>query len=123
MNKVIMVVWALALTINSPAWGEVSGSFTNHYPGYQRCSEYLGDYAKAETKETNNGISYPQDAALALGWMMGYMTGVNENVKGKKNFFNMKFSQVASWVASWCRDNPTNDIYDGMNALYNSLNK
>jgi len=55
--------------------------------------------------------------------MMGYMTGINELVKGKEDFFRMKFSEVASWVASWCRDNQSRDIDDAMDALYKSRNR
>jgi len=122
MTRIFAAV-LVALVVSGPAWGNVSGSFTNYYPGYQKCSEYLGDYATAETKDTETGIEYPFDAALALGWMMGYISGVNENVRGKKDFFRMQFSEVAAWVASWCRDNPDKKIFNAMDALYKSRNK
>ena len=78
------------------SWGAKSNNFINYFPGYQKFTEYIGDYAKAETKETATGISYPTDAALALRWMMGYMTGINEMEEDKEDFFRMKFSEVAS---------------------------
>ena len=120
----IIIAALVALVVSGPAWGKNnSDKWDNYYPGYQKCTEYLADYAKAETKETQTDITYPTDAALALGWMMGYVSGINENVNGKKDFFDMSFSEIASWVASWCRDNPRKTIHKGMDALYWSRNK
>tara|TARA_B100001964_G_scaffold154003_1_gene169371 strand:+ start:708 stop:845 length:138 start_codon:yes stop_codon:yes gene_type:complete len=43
-------------------------------------------------------------------------------ITGKEDYLKMKFSEVASWVASWCRDNPSRDISEAMDALYDSRN-
>ena len=102
MTRLTLIIPALvALLVSGPAWSEESGKFIVYYPGYQKCTKYIGNYAKGETNETPTGIIYPTKAALALGWMMGYISGINEEAKGKEDFFRMKFSEVASWVASW----------------------
>ena len=51
------------------------------------------------------------------------MTGINEMEEDKEDFFRMKFSEVAPWIASWCRDNQLGDLWDAMTALYKSRNK
>ena len=53
---------------------------------------------------------------------VGYITGMNEMTIGKEEYLRMKFSEVASWVTSWYRDNPSRDISEVMDALYDSRN-
>ena len=124
MKRLFVIPFLLPIIlVGNPALSEVSGKFTSYFPAYQKCTSYTRDYAKADTKETSTGFTYPTAAALELGWMMGYITGVNEWNTGKTDFFNMKFSEVAAWVALWCRDNQSGDLWEAQSALYKSRNK
>lgn len=81
------------------------GTFIILYPGGRECINFLDDYAKSE-------------AALGIGWIFGYLTAINKTRYGKDNYFSdLEWEDIPAWIASWCRDNPTKDLYDATNAL------
>jgi len=56
-----------------------------------------------------------------LGFILGYVTGVNFSVAGKGDFYaGMDVVDIAGWVASWCRDNPTQALVAAVVALTKS---
>ena len=61
----------------------------------------------------------------ALGFITGYLTAYNRYVpNGKEDILSsMSPNDASRLIASWCRDNPSKDIVNGLEALLTKLEK
>jgi hypothetical protein len=120
MKRAIAAV-LVALVMAGPAWGADGIGFI--YIGSDSCGDYLDAYSR--TKLTGkSAYSGPHEMWKAEGWISGYITAYNRYVKnGKQNITkSMSQNDVNKWMASWCRDNLTKKMHNGIHALINKLN-
>ena len=116
--KRLLMVGLVGLVISGPAWGyEKDGDFTSL--GKPECEKYLGAYGNI-TFTAEGKITGPHEAFVFVSWMAGYTTAYNKYVdNGKANILDSVASNdVLRWIASWCRDNPTQDVRDALEALF-----
>ena len=119
MRKVIIAA-ALAVGVASDGWAmDEKGTYTAR--GWIGCGEYLDAYSKS-TLEGKGGYTGPSAMWEAAGHINGIITGANAFWRnGKKdNIAGMTIHDVYRWVASWCRDNPSQEVHRGVIALINS---
>ena len=120
MKRIILVALVTVL-VSGPAWGVKNNSYSSYFPGSEKCTKFLSDYARAETTATRDGnavnYSYPAAAALEIGWILGFISGTNREKEGRENFFLYGWVENIGWIASWCRDNPSKDLLDAVEAL------
>ena len=78
---------------------------THGYKKLNRC----GAYVQARREGPNH---------MFEAWMRGYMTAVNSNVPGKKDFFEgVSDEALLLWVERWCLKNPLKGITVGLGAF------
>ncbi len=85
------------------------------------CSYYLDAYSK--TTLTGEGTSQgPYEFWGASGWISGYLSGYNVAAdNGKGNIVEgMSYNDTYRWAASWCRDNPSEYLFNAVAALISS---
>ena len=103
--------------------GTTSTSFAKAKNGDARiegdlsCGEYLD--AHSRTNLNSGGFNGPHKAWGAYYWISGFMTAYNAVANnGKESVLgSMGINDARSWVASWCRENPSKTLYDGTKAL------
>ena len=55
-------------------------------------------------------------------WFMGYISGVNNTVKGKADFTDgISASSMVLWIGNYCKQNPLTNISDAINALLREI--
>ena len=106
------------MVLSGPAWGkDALGIYTPILD--LSCSRVLREYAVANLGGAGTTeVTYNTKFGDVLGWIAGYMTRVNFDTRGKKDYFHDLVDEVA-WVASWCRDNTSYSLPDAMEALTN----
>ncbi len=87
------------------------------------CGKYLDAFSRATL--TDSGYDGPYQAWSAFGFINGYISAHNRYVpNGKENILgSMSTNGARRWIASWCRDNPSKDMLDGLSALIVKLGK
>jgi len=103
----LLITLIAALVVGGPAWGVSLHGHTQN-----KCSVFLGAYAKSEITGDGSSITTSAELSSFGGMISGFVTGVewaNSELVIKK-----KFTLLAAypWLASWCRDNP--DAYFGV---------
>lgn len=110
-----LLLAALLVGAMSPAWGLDGDSYTT--VDDIDCSKFLDEYAKGGIGKDSDGVTqgYGPFKAIAA-WIAGYMTSVNRHVAGKTHYFR-DFREEVIWIASWCRDNPSESLSEAMSYL------
>ena len=110
--KRMLLAAMLATLISGPAWGyDGQGRAFVFGAGSSTCSTFLGKYARSDIRSVGDDHTYNVEFGVSLGWITGYLTHVNVSVPGKANHFAaMSVPDIAGWVASWCRDNPSKSL-------------
>ena len=114
----------LGSLISLPAWSaDPSGAFYIFGAGGNACAAFLGAREEAAPRRTpEGGVQWfsGHGYGVMYGWILGYVSHVNQTVPGKANHFEpMDKFEIAAWVASWCRDNTDKDLFDAVQALIN----
>ena len=111
-GKTMLVALALGgMVISGPA-AAMSGN--GYVPKLDSsCSEVVKKFEAANLTSEGREVKYHPDFGNIIGWIAGYMTGVNYVVRGKADYYKATADEVA-WVASWCRDNQSKDLSDAM---------
>lgn len=88
------------------------------------CGDYLDAYSKA-TLTGKSEYKGPHGTWKAFARISGYLTAYNRYVpNGKANIIgSMSLNNGRKWIASWCRDNPSKDLEDGIVSLISKLEK
>lgn len=83
------------------------------------CQQYLDAYARAKLLD-GGGIVGPVATAHIFGWVIGYISGFNSiaDIDETDIAHGLSSNDIHRWLASWCRDNPTEDTSDAINHLY-----
>jgi hypothetical protein len=85
--------------------------------GNSSCPDYMGAYATSRLTAGDDSYTYNPNFGAYLGWILGYASRVNEAEFGRSDWFEMKPTALAAWLASWCRDNPDQILWRGMTTL------
>ena len=77
--------------------------------GIISCAKYLDKYSRS-TLEGESGFNGPNEFLGYSGWINGFVSGYNiaadtDITKG------MTRNDVRRWIASWCRDNGSRDVF------------
>ena len=108
--------------LSGAAHAEKDGFYT--VTGSKSCGKYLDAYAKA-TLTGESAYEGPHQSWKVFGYINGYLTAYNQYVhNGKKNIRgSMSVNDTYRWTASWCRDNPSKHLVDGIGALTVKMEK
>ena len=114
----------LGCLMSTPAWSaDPAGTFIIYGAGGNTCATFLGAHEKAAPRRTTGGgvqWSSGHDYEVMYVWILGYVSHVNQSTPGKANHFEpMDKFEIAAWVASWCRGNAEEDLFDAVEALVN----
>jgi len=125
MNRLKQVFFLsiIALVLSGAAHAkDKDGSYIT--VGNQSCGEYLDAYSRATLTGESEGKG-PAEAVNIFGYINGYISAYNRYVpNGKQNILgSMSVNDVRRWIASWCQDNPSKDLVDGIDALIVKMGK
>ena len=121
MKRIILAALVGALVSGPAVAVDETGSYYRLGMGSEKCAKYLGAYGTSELKHTPDGqFSFNNRFGIWIGWIHGYATRVNMTTKGRANIYDMDSIGIAAWLASWCRDNPSKDLTEAMNAFTQS---
>lgn len=114
----------LGCLMSTPAGSaDPAGTFIIYGAGGTTCATYLGALQKAAPRRTpEGGVQWfsGHDYGVMYGWILGYVSHVNQSIPGKANHFEpMDKFEIAAWVASWCRGNAGKDLFDAVEAMVN----
>jgi hypothetical protein len=120
MVRRIALVAMLTLCASGEAWAaDARGNYDAL--SLSTCAKYLDAYSKT-TLTGDATYKGPYEAWSDRGWVNGYLTAYNRFVSNGK--VNIKegttFNDVHRWLASWCRDNKSNDLDDAVFAFIRS---
>jgi len=112
----VLVALAIVGTAGSGWAADKDGNYTITSP--ISCGEYLDAYSKS-TLTGGKNFSGPHAVWEVVGYIDGFITAYNyAAVNGKANIADgMSNNDVARWIASWCRDNPSRKLHHGILAL------
>ena len=84
-------------------------------PRFRHCSSRRRASAAATDRSSSSGTR----GAAATAWLLGYLTAFNHyqamprrDVSGGKST-----EELTAWIDGYCRDNPSNDVYQASIAL------
>ena len=118
MRRVSIATAILCLLAGPVGAKDEKGSYTMSGTAINKCSEYLSAYGQSQIKLKGETVSAAPRFWLYIGFFDGYMTAVNAQRSGKKDWYEGLDSYViAAWMSSWCRDNLSKDIANGMHDL------
>ena len=111
MLAVLLMVGLLMIPVESNANDD--GTYTIR--GNISCSDYLDAYSRT-TIDDDYTYTGPHQAWDAFGFINGYLTSYNAFTdNGKKDIAaGLSGPDVYRWIASWCRDNQSSDLADGL---------
>ena len=77
-----------------------------------KCSEFLDAYSKT-TFEGKSTFKGSHDYHMYTRWISGHISAYNMYINNGKSdvLGNMTLNNVDKWLASWCRDNMTEQKY------------
>ena len=112
----------LAGLISAPAWSaDPAGKFYIFGAGSNTCATFLEAHENAVPRRTQEGgVQWfsGHHYGVMYGWILGYLSHVNQSVPGNANHFDpMDKFEIAAWVTSWCRGNTEKDLYDAVEDL------
>ena len=118
----LIIPFLVALLVSGPAWGkDKAGRFHVFGEGIKKCTEYLGAYGASDLEALGETrITTSKELGTYLGWIQGYTFRANETELGATNIYGMNTIEMAGWLASWCRDNPSKMILDAVSAITES---
>ena len=117
MNRYALCLSVIALVLSGAAHAADKDGRYTILGGMNTCGEYLGAYAAATLTDT--GYTGPHKSWEAFGFINGYITAYNRyRPNGKQNILaSMSNIDAYRWIASWCRDNPSKNLFDGFGVL------
>ena len=115
----MLIAAMFAVFVSGPVWGaDERDAMMIFGAGSEKCTKFLGLYARSELKDVGSQIQYSSDFGFEIGWIQGYMTAINVCVPGKTNHFEpMDTVDSIGWIASWCRDHPDEILITAMKAF------
>jgi hypothetical protein len=116
---IIPVLIALLVSGSASAQGKKENDWI-FGPGAKKCTVFLGNYATGNLRKSNGQLAYSSEFTATVGWLQGYLTRVNEQAKSTGDIYGIDLIEIAAWLASWCRDNPTSNLINAMQALTKS---
>ena len=123
MTRLGVLIFALAMVFSSAdGWAmDKDGRFTIHDP--KSCGYYLDAYSR--TTLIDGSWKGPHEFWKISGWINGWLSAYNEfNANGKSDILGgMTLNDAMRWMAAWCRDNPSKDIHDALDALIRKLER
>ena len=118
MARFSVLIFALALLLSSAdGWAiDKKGGFSTH--DNRSCGYYLDAYSKATLIGDRNHNRRFRSLA-SFGWIDGYLSAYNELTNnGKKSILGgMTINDAERWMAAWCRDNPSKDVWNAVSTL------
>ena len=110
--------------MGTSAWSaDPTGTFYILGAGGNKCSTFVAANETAAPRRTSEGgVQWfsGHDYGVMYGWILGYLSHVNQSVPGKANHFEpMDKFDIAAWVTAWCRGNAEKDLFDAVEALIN----
>ena len=124
MARFSVLIFALALLLSSAdGWArDKNGGFTAHT--HQSCGFYLDAYSTA-TLTGDSTFQGPYGAYLVFGWIGGYLSAYNHLSNNGKNDIlgGMTPNDAMRWIAAWCRDNPSKNVWSAISALTGKLER
>ena len=119
-RMVLLAVLLISLPLAASAKDE-RGRYVSMGEGNANCGTYLGAYSVADLRKRGSDHSYRGDFGSYLNWLQGYASRVNQTEPGGQNVYQMGTVDIAGWVASWCRDNPSKSLLEAMDQLTNKV--
>ena len=123
MRKLILAA-VMAVSLSGAAgaadadggWSVKGGGWS--VTGIISCAKYLDKYSRS-TFEGESGFNGPYAFLGYSGWIDGFVSGYNiaadtDITKG------MTRNDVRRWIASWCRDNGSRDVFVALIELMRS---
>ncbi len=107
----IVIGLVVALTFASPVRSAEINVYRSWGPGNDKCSKYLDSYAN-------------KNLALYYGYLTGVQTGVNADILESRYGDGGSLGTVGdvmAWLASWCRDNPSNIYIEAVEAYLSTI--
>jgi len=124
MARFSVLIFALALVFSSAEGlgADKDGMFTTY--DNSSCGTYLDAYSKS-TLTGDRGYSGPHQAWEVFGWISGYLTAYNElRINGKPSILgSMGTNDALRWIASWCRGNPSTDVWAALSAFVGKIDR
>jgi hypothetical protein len=123
ISRRIIIAALIALGFSFSA-GDVSAKDRKGFyaiMGEKSCGEYLDAYSRS-TLTGAAVFSGPHIFFQATGWIGGFISAYNMTTNNGRQdvLVGMSFNARLKWIASWCRDNPSNDLPDATSALIKS---
>ena len=117
----MLIVLSIAGTAESGWAADKDGKFT--FMGAITCGEYLDAYSKS-TLTGDSTYKGPSEFWEATGFINGYIASYNAYTpNGKPDVLaGMSNNDTYRWIASWCRDNPSKYVLDGVWLLIRKFN-
>ena len=113
----------IAVLVCGPAWGmDKGGTFVPI--GSPPCGEYLDAYSRSKLSGDST-YEGPYEMWNATGFISRYLSAYNMLVKNGKADIkgSMSSNDVRRWLASWCRDNPSSLLMEGLSVLTTKLDR
>ncbi len=124
MARFGVLIVALALVLSSAnGWArDKNGDFMTY--DYVSCGEYVDAYSKS-TLKGNRNFQGPYETGTVFGGIYGYLSAYNRfSNNGKSSILgSMSKNDARRWMAAWCRDNPSKDVDNAVNALTRKLRR
>ena len=121
----IFITALLLLTITGPAGSVYAADKDGDYivtGGVVHCRDYLREYGNSKLTG-DQGFTANHGGFRAYGWIEGYTSAYNRFVENGKKDITATISpnSIRSWLASWCRDNPSDNMGEGIKILFDKL--
>ena len=112
MKYVAVFIFSILVTSNALAidnYHEAKGLFFS-------CDKVIKAHARIRFDAGEKKPKGPSHTWRFLGYIEGYVTAINYEKMGKKDWFKgMNIKKISNWVASYCRSNPSKDLDDALN--------
>ena len=120
MRKAIyacMLVMGMLCTTTAVAIDDAGDFFVLGY-GTKSCGAFIGILNKRNVPNTTDMSAFATESSY-LGYMTGYLSGVNEHVNfgGKNVLASTDMEGAKAFVEKYCRENPLDDYFDTLVAL------
>ena len=114
MTRIIAAL--VILTVSSPALGKTYNNYM-----LTDCSDFTELYAKSGLTWKNGQYPSWSDTQFGyrLSYIFGYLTYAGKNVLPSEHPINnpLNMNDSIAWIGSWCRDHPSEDLTDAVDAL------
>ena len=119
MKHFLMMLLVGSLFSGEAVGANKEGGFAVY--GSHTCGEYSDAYANA-TLTGKNGFKGRHNWWQIDGWIDGYLTAYNQLKKNmiRDVIVEMSANDSRRWMASWCRDNPSDMFLNAIDRLIKS---